>query len=59
MYCVVLLLSAVIGKSDPRWKAFGLNVPKPGAPARMRRDETGGEVVHLHQVTTGRLSAVA
>ena len=30
----VLMLSAMLEKGDPRWLAFGLNVPKPGAVAR-------------------------
>ena len=30
------ILSVVLDKSDPRWLAFGLNMPKPDAPARKR-----------------------
>src|SRR5438105_4409184 len=37
MRCVVLMLSAVLRKSDPRWLAFGLNRPDAKAPARRAR----------------------
>jgi len=30
------MLHSALGKSDPRWQEFGLNQPKPDAPARQR-----------------------
>ena len=33
MRCTVLMLSAMLDENDPRWLAFGLNIPKPHAPA--------------------------
>lgn len=35
MRSVRLFIHAALGKSDPRWLAFGLNQPKPGATARI------------------------
>ena len=35
MHGVVALVGIALEKGDPRWLAFGLNLPKPGAPARM------------------------
>lgn len=32
MHFVISLLSIPLGKSDPRWLAFGLNQPQAGAP---------------------------
>ena len=32
---VRLLISTVLGKGDPRWLAFGLNLPRPGGRTRM------------------------
>ena len=49
MHGVIVMLGALLGKGDPRWLAFGLNQPKPGAPARVRRVQsaTGAEVIPL------------
>ena len=33
----VILLSVALDPGDPRWLAFGLNVPRPGAPGPQRR----------------------
>ena len=48
MRSTVLLLSAALDRSDPRWHAFGLNIPAPYTPARLRRTTaTLAEVVPL------------
>ena len=54
------MLSALLGKSDPRWLAFGLKVPKPGAPARRRPiAEATAEVVTLVPEMAARFAEVA
>ncbi len=60
MWGTVRMLSAVLDKSDPRWLVFGLNRPKPAAPARPR-PLAGAvpEVVRLAPETAGPLLAVA
>jgi hypothetical protein len=53
---VILFLSCVIKKNDPRWEAFGLNIPAPkwqqptyGSSCRSSRD--GAEVIVLDYAT--------
>lgn len=60
MWGTVRMLSAALGKSDPRWLAFGLKVPKPGIPVRRRPlAATAAEVVTLVPKTAAALREVA
>ena len=49
MRSVRLFVSAALGKGDPRWLEFGLNQPRPGAPARVLRalPGEGAEVIPM------------
>ena len=61
MHGVIVMLGAPLGKGDPRWLAFGLNQPKPGAPARVRRlsSATGTEVISLPEAVAACEMAIA
>ena len=56
----VLMLSAALDRSDPRWRVFGLHIPAPDAPARPRRTlPSPAEVVRLAPEPAPSLQEVA
>jgi hypothetical protein len=59
MRCVVLLLTAQLGKGDARWLAFGLNRPKRGARARVICPGVDAEIIPLPETAPARLTEVA
>ena len=61
MHGVVVMLGAPLGKGDPRWLAFGLNQPRPGAPDRVHRlsSGSGAEVIALPETVAACERATA